>query len=149
MYGNLTFDIGEVTFPFDVVTFSLVLILSTAVALLLLSAILAAMYYKQRKVLRGHHERLLTRIRDFHEEFLDLADAARRASQSTESPGNFKSHQQPIVLNGRVNIVPEDVQITFNQLEIGRLLGQGKLSKTVTTQVAIPGHEVCVRAAER
>ena len=63
-----------------------------------------------------------------------MAAAKEQASPSTETPHNIKSSQQPVVLNNSVNIVPEDVQITFNQLDIGRLLGQGKLCKTKVYQ---------------
>ncbi|XP_033638684.1 plexin-A4-like [Asterias rubens] len=128
-YGNLTFDIGEVTFPADGVTLTLVIISSVAIAFLLLSVILLAMYFRQRKDLKGRHERLLTRIRHFHEDILEMAAAKEQASPSTETPHNIKSSQQPVVLNNSVNIVPEDVQITFNQLDIGRLLGQGAFGK--------------------
>ena len=64
-------SLGTVVYPNDDINIATILIATIASAiaafLIILSAVFAVKYKKQRRLLKGYNEQLLARIRDLHE----------------------------------------------------------------------------------
>ena len=57
---------------------------------------------------------------------LDFMESNMQASSAAQGVGISNLRQKPIVLNDKISIVPDDLQIEFNKLDMEGVLGQGK-----------------------
>ncbi|XP_022081092.1 hepatocyte growth factor receptor-like isoform X2 [Acanthaster planci] len=131
-YGNQKFTPGRVVYPAYSTPIIVGVFVTALVAATILVVVMIRRYIKQKRLLRSLNNRLLNRIRELQEEILEAAsklvpgpsENAYRGSRHKSTP-----KRKTVALNNKINIMPNDLQIGFNLLDMTRVLGQGAFGR--------------------
>ncbi|XP_022081062.1 hepatocyte growth factor receptor-like [Acanthaster planci] len=106
--------------------------------LLVVLTLLLVKYHRQAQRMKSYSELLLLdQIRALYKDIIfESVDRSKLASKAAKKRRRVTTHgkkpnrqSSTVVLNDHVTIVPEDLRIRFEQLDMGRVLGQGAFGR--------------------